>query len=81
MWFVYVLLCVDNSFYVGVSDDPERRFSEHKNGKGGKYTRSHKPLKLIYLEQLLTKQEAIKREKQIKGWSRAKKIQILGLKV
>lgn len=80
MWFVYILLCEDNSLYTGISNNLEKRFLDHKNGKGGRYTRSHKPLKLIYSEELLTKSEALKRERQLKGWSREKKIRILKLK-
>ena len=79
MWFVYILLCEDNSFYTGYSNNPQKRLSDHKNGKGGKYTRSHKPIKRIYLEKLDTKSEALKRERQIKGWGRSKKIKILKL--
>jgi putative endonuclease len=81
MWYVYVLLCEDKSFYTGVSNNLEKRFLDHKNGKGGRYTRSHKPLKLIYSEQLSTKSEALKREREIKSWSREKKIKILNLKI
>lgn len=81
MWFVYILLCADNSLYTGYSYDPEQRFEDHRNGKGGKYTRSHKPLKIIYKEQLSSKPEALKREAQIKGWRRDKKIKILKLEV
>lgn len=79
MWSVYILLCEDGSFYTGVSDNPQQRFLDHKNGKGGRYTRSHKPTKIIYLEELPTKSLALKRERQIKGWSRTKKIRILKL--
>lgn len=81
MWFVYILLCSDNSLYTGVSNNPQQRFLEHKIGKGGKYTRSFKPLKIIHLEEYNSKQEALKRERQIKGWSRKKKIKILNLKL
>jgi len=81
MWYVYVLLCEDNSFYTGFTDNPERRFLEHRKGKGGHYTSSHKPIKIIYSEKLETKSEALKREKQIKGWSRTKKIRLLRLKI
>lgn len=77
MWFVYILLCADNSLYTGYSDDPEARFLDHKNGKGAKYTRSHKPLKIIYTEQFITKSEAMKREIEIKSWRKKKKIKIL----
>lgn len=80
-WFVYILLCSDGSFYTGSSNNPEVRFSDHKNGKGGRYTRSHKPLKLLYTEKLESKSAALKRESQIKGWSREKKIRILRLMI
>lgn len=79
MWFVYILLCEDGSLYTGYSNNIEQRFADHKNGKGGHYTRSHKPLKLIYQETFNTQSEALKRERQIKGWSRVKKIRILNL--
>lgn len=79
MWYVYILLCEDGSFYTGYSNNPQKRFSDHKNGKGGHYTRSHKPIKQIYLEKLSTKSEALKRERQIKSWSRSKKNEILKL--
>lgn len=81
MWFVYMLLCKDGSFYTGVSDNPKQRFLDHKNGKGGRYTRSHKPTRIIYLEKLSSKSEALKRERKIKGWNRDKKIKILKLRV
>lgn len=79
MWYVYILLCADNSLYTGYSDDPEKRFLEHKNGKGAKYTKSHKPLKIVYQEEFKTKSEALKREIEIKSWPREKKIKELKL--
>lgn len=79
MWYLYILLCKDGSFYTGVTNNLEKRFSEHKNGKGGHYTRSHKPQKIIYSEQLPTHSEALKREFEIKSWSRAIKIKHLNL--
>lgn len=81
MWFVYILLCEDGSLYTGYSNNVDQRFYDHRNGKGGRYTRSHKPVKLIYQEQFSTQSEALKRERQIKGWSRTKKIMILKLLV
>ena len=80
MWYVYVLLCSNDSFYTGISNNPKKRFIEHKNGKGGKYTRSFKPLKIIHMEKYNTKEEALKRESQIKSWDRINKIKILKLK-
>jgi len=79
MWFVYVLLCSDGSFYVGYSDNVKKRFLDHQKGKGGRYTRSHKPIRIVYSEQLDTKSEALKREFEIKSWSREKKIKTLNL--
>lgn len=81
MWFVYVLLCTDGSLYTGISNNPQTRFLDHKNGKGGRYTRSHKPVRRVYLEKLSSTADALKRENQIKGWSRAKKIEILKLEI
>ncbi len=81
MWFVYILQCADGSFYTGSTNDLEKRFLEHKSGKGGRYTRSHKVIKIIYFEKLSTKSEALKKEAQIKSWTRKKKIRSLGLEV
>jgi putative endonuclease len=78
-WFVYILLCYDNSFYTGISISPEQRFKDHQNGKGGAYTRSHKVVRILYQENVGSKSEALKREAQIKRWSREKKIAILHL--
>lgn len=79
MWFVYILQCSDGSFYTGYTNDVEKRFEKHKLGRGGKYTRSHKPLKIVYTEKLQTKIDALKREREIKSWSRRKKITLLKL--
>lgn len=79
MWFIYILLCEDGSLYTGCSNNIEQRFSDHKNGKGGRYTRSHKPIKIIYQEKSPTHSEALKRESEIKSWNREKKIKILKL--
>lgn len=81
MWYVYILLCADNSLYTGICDDPKRRFAEHLLGKASKYTRSHKPLKIVYQEKTSSRSEALKRELEIKGWSREQKIKGLNLRV
>ena len=73
MYFVYMLLCQDGSYYIGSSNNIEKRLEDHLNGKGGKYTKSHKPIKLVYQESLENKSEALKREYRLKQWSRAKK--------
>ena len=79
MWFVYVLLCEDGSLYTGVSDDVEKRFQVHLSGKGSKYLRSHKPVRILHSEKVETRSDALKREAEIKSWSRQKKIEALQL--
>lgn len=79
-WFVYILLCGDNSLYTGSTNNLEKRFLDHKKGKGGRYTRSHQPLKMIYSEEFKTKSDSLKREIEIKSWSREKKIQVFRLR-
>jgi len=59
--------------YAGSSTDVKRRFEEHKSGKGGRYTRSHKPVKIAYTESFKEKIDALKREREVKKWSREKK--------
>lgn len=76
-WFVYILLCTDHSLYTGISPDPKKRFEEHKKGKGGAYTRSYKPIKLLYTEGHATKSEALKREIELKNMPRKIKIDII----
>lgn len=79
MWYVYILLCEDESLYTGISLYPYKRLMMHQMGKGGRYTRSHKPVKIVYTEKFNTKNEALKREIEIKGWKRKEKIVNLGL--
>ena len=77
MWYVYILLCEDNSLYTGITNNLEKRFSEHLDRKGSKYTRSHKPLKIIYQENFSTKSQSLKREIEIKSWNREKKLKVI----
>jgi putative endonuclease len=77
MYYVYILRCEDKSFYTGITTDVERRFKEHCVGTGGNYTRSHKPEKIIYSEKAATRSDALKREVEIKSWSREKKMQFV----
>lgn len=76
MYYVYLLRCKDKSLYTGITTDVERRFKEHRFGAGGHYTRSHTPEKIIYREKAATRSDALKREAEIKSWSREKKMQL-----
>ncbi len=71
-WYVYMLLCDQKTFYIGISNNPRSRLKEHRRGKS-LFTRKFSDLVLVYCEYYFNKQEAALREKQIKGWSRAKK--------
>jgi len=73
-YYVYILLCSDNSYYTGMTNDLERRFQQHQSGhKKWSYTSSRLPVELKWNLQCTNPSEAIKIEKQIKGWSHRKK--------
>jgi putative endonuclease len=76
MYFVYILECADESLYTGITTDVERRLVEHKNGKGGHYTRSRRAVKIVYTEKQADRSSASKREAEIKGWPREKKLML-----
>ncbi len=73
-YFVYILECSDGSFYTGFTTNIDRRIREHNLKKGGaKSIRGKLPVRLAYSEEFETINEALKREAEIKGWSRSKK--------
>ena len=72
-FYVYILRCADGFYYTGHTDNPEARLTAHQNGTIRGYTFSRRPVTLVFTEQFATRQEAFERERQIKGWSRAKK--------
>ena len=72
-FFCYMVECADGSFYTGWSTNPDRRVRVHNAGKGAKYTRMRRPVKLIYVEELPDKSSALKRERAIKKLSRKRK--------
>lgn len=79
MWFTYILLCVDGSFYTGSTNNVEKRFEDHLEGDGARYTKSHKPVKIIYQEKFKSKSEALKREAEIKKLSRKEKQNLINI--
>ncbi len=72
-FWVYILRCGDGSFYVGQTDDLEKRFAQHQAGALGGYTELRQPIELAYAAEMPSRDEALAREKQVKSWSRAKK--------
>jgi len=71
-----MLLCCDGSFYTGYTKNLEARTKLHQNGKGAKYTKSHKPLKLAYTETFTSRTEAMRREREIKKFSHRQKLDL-----
>jgi DNA-binding protein HU-beta len=74
LWHLYLLECADGSLYTGIAIDIERRFQEHLNGKGARYTRSHKALRLVACCPVGSRSEALRAELEIKRLPKAKKI-------
>jgi len=72
-YYVYLLECSDTSFYIGSTNDLEQRVKKHNEGRGAKYTRTRLPVRLVYHESCKDKSEALRREHQLKTWSRTKK--------
>ena len=78
MYFTYILECADKSFYVGCTNNLEKRLEQHNNSKAGAhYTKIRRPVTLKYSETFKTLREARRREVEIKGWSREKKLRLL----
>ncbi len=75
--YTYILECSDGSFYTGWTNDIRKRVASHSAGKGGKYTRAHLPVRLVYLEMHESRQEAMQREVQIKKLSRKQKEELI----
>jgi predicted GIY-YIG superfamily endonuclease len=72
-FWVYILRCADASFYTGHTDNLDLRIAQHKTGETGGYTASRLPVELVFSQACATREEALEAERQIKGWSRAKK--------
>ncbi len=72
-FYVYIILTVNNKLYCGYTDDVQKRYKLHKEGKGAKFTRANKPFKLVYTKEFNSKQEAQKEEYRIKHLTRKQK--------
>jgi putative endonuclease len=76
-FIVYILQCCDGSFYTGYTKDLDQRTRQHQNGKGAKYTKAHKPQRLMYTELFGTRGAAMKREREIKKLSHQQKVDLI----
>ena len=72
-FYVYILRCVDYSYYVGHTDDLQRRIAQHNAGEIPGYTEGRRPVRLVFAQEFPTREEGLATERQRKGWSRAKK--------
>lgn len=80
MWFVYLLLCDNKFFYVGITNNVSKRLNEHRD-KITISTKEFSNIELVYCEKYKDKHQATKREKQLKGWSKSKKQMLIDKKL
>lgn len=73
MPFVYIVRCADGSFYTGWTTDISRRLAQHNAGRGGRYTRTHRPVELVYREEVPDRSAAMRRERALKKLGRVRK--------
>ncbi len=73
-YWVYLLLCADDTIYTGITTDVTRRLEQHKKGLGGAYTRSHGAVRMLHTEKKKDRGSALRREAEIKKWTRAEKL-------
>ncbi len=72
-FYCYILECSDGTYYTGWTTDPARRVRQHNAGRGARYTRSRRPVRLVYVEELPDQRSAMKRERAIKALPRSQK--------
>ena len=82
MYFIYIVKCVDDTLYVGSTNNIEKRVKEHNTSKrGARYTSTRRPVTLMYTEEYKTITEAMRREYEIKSWTRKRKLKLMGVEV
>ena len=77
MNYTYIVKCADSTLYTGWTNDLDKRIKAHNSGKGAKYTRARRPVELVYYERFLTRQEAMRREWEIKQLARKDKLKLI----
>ena len=76
-WFVYILRCCDGSLYTGITNNLARRFKMHNDGKASRYTRTRRPVKLLYQETCQSRTQALVRECAVKEFTKKKKEELI----
>ena len=77
IFYVYILQCCDGSYYTGYTNNLQERTRQHLNGTGAKYTRTHKPDRVAYVEHFETRGQAMRREREINKFSHQKKLELI----
>lgn len=77
VWYVYIVRCADRTLYTGVATDVRARVAKHNQGKGAKYTRGRRPVRLVYREPAANRGVALKREYAVKQLTRAAKRRLI----
>lgn len=80
-WFVYILLCSDNTLYTGITNNISKRIKDHELGIGAKYTKGRSPFNLIFKEKHPNRSSATKRESEIKSFSKKQKLELSQKKI
>ncbi len=78
-YYVYLLLCDDGSYYTGYTNNVASRLERHKKGYGARYTRMHRPNRVVHVEKLRTRSAATRREQQIKALSHREKHELVSI--
>tara|TARA_B110000444_G_scaffold44942_1_gene40846 strand:- start:8690 stop:8992 length:303 start_codon:yes stop_codon:yes gene_type:complete len=76
-WFVYILLCSDNTLYTGITNNIDKRLEDHQRGVGAKYTKGRSPISLLFKEKHPNRSSASKRESEIKSLTKKQKLTLL----
>jgi putative endonuclease len=76
-WHVYIIECSDGSLYTGITNDLDRRITAHNDGRGAKYTKSRRPVRLRYSEPAADRKNASQREYAIKSLRKAEKMRLI----
>jgi putative endonuclease len=76
-FFLYVLLCQGSSLYIGITQEVATRLTQHHNGTASRFTRLHPPARLAYTEGPFSEEAGVQRERQLKRWSRLKKLALI----
>ena len=77
MWQIYIIECKDDKLYTGITNNLNRRLSEHNSGHGGRFTKFRRPVKLVYHQEVSNKSEALRREIEIKKFARSEKLNLV----